>query len=178
MRQIVHVEIDWAWRGPIECPIGAPAAVRCSARRASRSIGDHCHGVLLRTFARPLSCTWTWRSGARTVELDEEETLPGTELQDTLDNRNAGAGAEQEVQTVRVPVGSLVRMHVLGSHVEIVVAVYGASGGASRSRNACRSASSSGSSSWMRTAAVVCREKIVAAPCHGPSVRRMPRHAP
>ena len=62
--------------------------------------------------------------GARTIQLHEEDALPRAQLEHTVDDRDRSARAQQQVQAVRVAIGSLVRMHVLGAHTEIVVTVW------------------------------------------------------
>ena len=61
---------------------------------------------------------WTWA-----VELDQEHTLPGSELQGAVPNRHDLAAAHEQLQAVRMAVGSLVGVHVLGADTEVVMGV-------------------------------------------------------
>ena len=65
----------------------------------------------------------TSRAARGSVELDQEDALPGAEQQLAIGDRDALAGAEHELQAVGVAVRALVVVHVHGAHAEIVVTI-------------------------------------------------------
>src|SRR2546423_8755226 len=57
------------------------------------------------------------------IELDEEDSLPSSEADASIDDRDRLAGAQEEVLAVRVAVRALVLVHVDGAACEVVVLV-------------------------------------------------------
>ena len=66
-------------------------------------------------------------SGAGAVQLNQEDALPATQLELSIDNGDGLAGTHEQVLAVGVAVGALVFVHVHRADGEVVVAVLGAS---------------------------------------------------